>query len=41
MADVGLNENDLIGLVRVGSGANDNRDLDTIAEQQRKLFEDI
>lgn len=31
----------IIGLIRVGSGANDARDAGTIAEQQRRLYEEI
>ena len=36
-----LQDPELIGLIRVGSGAADERDTRTIEAQQRKLFEEI
>ena len=36
-----FNDKEIVSLIRVGSGANDARDVGTIAEQQRKLYEEI
>lgn len=36
-----FDEKEILGLIRAGSGANDGRDAGTIAEQQRRLYEEI